>query len=201
MKRTRITVIVLGSLLFLVSPGLVVGQETPDNYFVAKLGLYNPTGDLDDAKFESSGNIELIYGHYFSPKFVLEGGLGMFHAEGGETSEAKLLFTDRDLTAPGIVVTPKFIHRTGKWEVFGGGGVGIYRPRLEVYYLAPSVPNFDETETAYGIHALGGATYDVAPSWYLGFEAKYIWISEVDFDGIELDLNGYMLLFDIGHRF
>ena len=64
-KAVRLTIIVLLILSF------DVNADSPKNYWQLKLGMFTPTGDLDDAYFERGGNLELVYGRYISPNFAI----------------------------------------------------------------------------------------------------------------------------------
>jgi hypothetical protein len=55
-----------------------INADTAKIYWQLKLGAYTPTGDLEDATFESSGNIQIVYDRYILPKYAIQGGLSMF---------------------------------------------------------------------------------------------------------------------------
>ena len=188
--------------LFASTMSFNVYAEMPKNYWQLKLGAYTPTGDLDDAKFERSANIEIVYGRYILPNFAIEGGLCLFHAEGGDSEEAAKLFIDRDMVSKGALITPKYIHSMGKGELSIGGGIGIYNPTLEVYTEGPggSEDDINESDTIIGYHLLGNAAYNFTPFWFLAGEFKYIW-QEAEFANTEIDLNGYAVTLNIGLRY
>ncbi|HAK58872.1 MAG TPA: hypothetical protein DCO77_00600 [Nitrospiraceae bacterium] len=193
LRRTTISIIVTISLL--VWPYYVCGQDKTSDYVTLKIGRYTPTGDFDDAQFDSSGNLELMYGHYVNENFALEGGLVFFHSEGDDAPG----YYDRDLTSSGLLVTAKAIYPTGRFEYYGGGGIGIYLPRLELYPM--SQPATDESDVTAGVHALIGLNFNATEYWYLGIEGKYLWTDEADFNGIAVDIDGRVLTLNIGLRF
>ena len=78
MRQKVITIVILSMVLALFLPLSAIAQDKPDNYVVIKMGVYNPTGELDDDDFDGKENAELMFGHYFNPNFALEGGIGIF---------------------------------------------------------------------------------------------------------------------------
>lgn len=64
---------------FTISPSATAQEDL--NYFVIKAGIYSPTGDLDDADFDSGFDGEVVVGHYIQPNFCIEGAVGYFRSD------------------------------------------------------------------------------------------------------------------------
>lgn len=174
------------------------GQEAPTNYISLKAGLYTPTGGFED--YKASANLELAFGRYIKPYFVLEGTAVFLHAEGDTLPGVR----DTDMTSPGFLLTPRGVYATGIVELIGGVGIGVYFPRLEIYFDAPQTEKVDETATVVGAHALAAVNINVTRLWYLGVEGKYTTTGDAKFfegSPLGMDLNGFSILGAVGIRF
>ncbi len=193
MRQKVITIVILSMVLALFLPLSAIAQDKPDNYVVFKMGVYNPTGELDDDDFDGKENAELMFGHYFNPNFALEGGIGIFINEWKEDP------VEIDIDTLMLLLTAKGIYPMEKFEIFGGGGIGVYKGQMDIYGIP--LLDYSEEDTVFGFHIMIGASYDITQNWYLALEAKHHWTQEADFAGFETDLNGYAITLDIGRRF
>lgn len=200
MKQKVIIIVVLCIMLASFFPLSVMAQDKPDNYVVARMGKYNTTGDLDDYDFKGKENAELMFGHYFSPNFVLEGGFGVIINEWKEAG------VEIDIDGLSLLLTAKGVYPMEKFEFFGGGGIGLYKGQMDIYGIP--LFHYSEEETVFGFHIMIGASYDITQNWYLALEAKHHWTQEADykadlptFPGVKTDLNGYGITLGIGWRF
>lgn len=193
MRQKVKTIVILSLVLALFLPLSAIAQDKPDSYVVVKMGEYSPTGELDDDDYDGKENAELMFGHYFSPNFALEGGVGIFNNTWKEAS------VEIDVDTLTVQLTAKGIYPMEKFEFFGGGGIGLYRGRMDIYGI-PSY-DFSEEDIVLGFHIMVGSSYDITQNWYLALEAKHHWTEEAEFEDIETDLNGYAITLGIGRRF
>ena len=200
MRQKIITIVILSMVFALFLPLSAIAQDKPDKYIVVRMGKYSPTGELDDYDFKGKENAEFMFGHHFSPNFVLEGGFVVF------INEFKQAGVEVDIDGLALLLTAKGVYPMEKFEFFGGGGIGLYQGQMDIY----GIPSFDysEEETVFGFHIMIGASYDITQNWYLALEAKHHWTQEADykadlptFPGVKMDLNGFGITFGIGWRF
>ena len=177
-------------VLMLLLPIAASGQEKK-NYVALKTGLYTFKSDLREADFATGFDGEAVYGRYFHPNFVLEGGTGYFH------DGVNKVFGNEVKGIP-IILTAKGVYPLKGWELFAGGGVGVYFTQFHGSVHG----NFaDASDTLFGGHFLTGANVDVSRSLFLGIEGKYIFTNTGDFKVIEANLNGYTVTVSLGFRF
>jgi hypothetical protein len=181
MKRA---VIILGILLtFLIMPITALAQDYL-NFFAFKAGAYFPTGDLDDANFDTGFSGEVSYGRYLHPNFATEFGVGYLQSED----------SNQEVWAIPLTVTAKGAYSLEGVEVFGGAGVGLYIAEAQV-------GNQEDDETVWGGHLVAGTNIDLNPTLFVGVEGKYIFTDEAEFFGGKTDLNGLTLTANFGIRF
>jgi opacity protein-like surface antigen len=189
-----------------------MGQEKP-SYITVKAGIYTPTDDLDD--FDPGFNGELSFGHYFSPKFAVEAGVGYFETEESFSSFDPFVFgfftEDDEVTSIPITVTAKAVYPAESFELYLGGGVGLYFTDFEsdVQSSVLGSGSFDDDDTLFGAHFLVGANVDASEIIFVGAEGKYVWTERAETRGtvlgvpVEIDsnLSGYTITGNVGLRF
>lgn len=210
MKRKVLFTSVLIVAFFLFIPFSVFGQDS-SNYFMVKAGFYSPTGDLDDDDFDDGFNGELVFGHYFSPNFSLEGAIGYITTDMSETEPAvPPININVDIWEVPLTLTAKGIYPINNMEFYGGAGIGIYIWKADFDASQGAVSESDDDGGAeFGFHVMAGVNFNISDKLFLGIEAKHIWTGEVtaefELAGTDLeeegDLNGFTITGLIGFRF
>lgn len=194
-SKARALLVLTITLIFLL-PISATGEEKRD-YIIGKLGVYSPTGRLDDLNFGSGFNGEVAWGHYFSPNFALELGGGYFESD--------------DIYVVPFLATGKALYPTGNWELFAELGVGVYFAKFRGTLYDPALGTivFDEDDAAFGLSLGLGVNYNITEEFFLGIGGKYLLTSDVEFVGVatsgparlETDLDGYIVTGVFGFRF
>jgi len=179
--------IALVSALLLLA-GVSAFAENLPNYAALKLGGYFPmASDVED--FDNGFYGELALGHYFSPNFAAELGVGY------TTTSDNFLFADFDLTIIPVTVGVKGSLPMGIFEPYAMAGLGAYFTELESIHDSSS-----ENDTAFGYYLGLGANFNITKSFLLGLEGKYFW-AEPNFAGEDVKVDGITATFNIGYRF
>lgn len=186
----KVKLLMTAVVLTLLLPISASGQEKK-NYIMLKSGLYTFKSDLREADFATGFNGEVAYGRYLHPNFVLEGGTGYFH-------DGVNKVYGNDVQGTPIILTAKGVYPFKGWELFAGGGIGIYPTK---FHGSVHGNLADARDTLFGGHLLTGANLDVSRSLFLGIEGKYIFTSTGDFKVFEATLNGYTVNLSLGLRF
>lgn len=199
MKRVALTAFLLSfSLIFLLSSS-AVAQET-NNYVAIKAGVYAPTGDLDDADFDSGFNGEVALGHYVMPNLAIELGVGYWLTEASYSETltdptlgvtATMREEDEVRVIP-VTITAKGVLPADMFELYLGAGIGWYFASFEadasmsvVYMDVPyrGTGTFDDDDNVFGGHVVGGALINITERVFFGVEGKYIWTAEAEASG------------------
>lgn len=180
------------------------------NYVVAKTGAYIPTGDLDDADYDAAFTGEVAYGRYLTPNLAFEGGVGFFSSEadgsvvvsGGNIAT----LSDAQMDVVPFTATIKGVAQAGPMDLYLGGGLGVYFASLDVEGDAfGGTLSDDDSDVVFGLHAVGGAVFNINEFMFAGVEAKYILTDEVDVTvfnrNYEYNLDGFMITGNFGIRF
>lgn len=190
-------------------------EETPRlNYTQVKLGMFQPTGDLDDADYDSGAVFGVVYGRYLNRYLVFEAGfdaLGSDRTERGGNDLAGTYTQDNTLVGVGGLVTLKGEYTVGPLALFAGIGGGMYAVTLTSEIESSRLGDFDsdDSDGVFGAHVTAGATYNINERFFLGLEGRYRWSGDVDiresvasvpveYSG---DLSGYTITFNGGFRF
>ncbi len=196
MRRSAVVVLVLGVLLVLALPFAAYGQDMA-NYIVVKPGVYIPSGDLDDADFDTGFNIEGVLGHYYHPNFAAELGVGYFETESDVAGD------EGDVWVIPVTISGKGVYPLYGGEIYAGAGVGIYFASIEA--KVAGLGTDDDDDIVFGAHVMVGGNVDVAEDIFLGIEGKYIFTDETDVTllgmPVESDLNGFTVTGNLGIRF
>ncbi len=186
MKRV---VLVLGSILVFVLAPAAWGDDKP-NYFFIGVGFYFYTGDIaKKTELDEAFIGEFTFGRQFHPNFALEVGTGYIHdGHGGD-----------ELRGYPLTLTAKGVYPLEKARLFGGGGVGVYF--MDFDGEIENVNISDSEDTVFGGHLLVGGDLYIHTSVFLGIEGKYLFIEKADFEGKEVELDGFVVIVKIGYSF
>jgi outer membrane protein W len=212
MRRKAFTTFVLSIIFIFFSSFSAMGQEKP-SYITVKAGIYTPTDDLDN--FDTGFNGELSFGHYFSPNFAVEAGVGYFETEESFSGFDPRVFgfytEDDEVTSIPITLTARWVYPAESFELYLGGGVGLYFTHFEADLESTVLGSgsFDDDDTLFGAHFLVGANVNVSEVMFVGAEGKYVWTERAEAEGtvlglpVEIDSNvsGYTITGNVGLRF
>ncbi|MBI5641492.1 MAG: porin family protein [Nitrospirae bacterium] len=177
------------SLLF-VLPFSVWGQEKK-NYVLLKGGLFTFSGAVREATIDMGFNAEVALGHYYSPHVAVEIGTGYFHdgVNKGYGNEIKGM---------PFIVTAKALYPIKGFELFAGGGLGLYLAEFHGQYRGIVA---EESDAVFGGHIQAGVNADVARNFFVGLEGKYVFTGKADFKILESRVGGHTVTVDFGYRF
>lgn len=196
--------------LVMASVPQVVFANERANYVVVRTGGYIPTGDLDDADYDAGFTGEVAYGRYLTPNLVIEGGAGYFSSEADDNfvwyGGSYYYAADATMEVAPFTATLKGVAQAGPVDLYVGGGVGVYFASLEVEGDAyGGTFSDDDSDVVLGLHAVGGAVYNINDFMFAGVEAKYLLTDEVDVKVFnrtyEYNLDGFMISGQFGIRF
>ena len=144
----------------------------------------------------------------------MEFGLGYFECDGSFNrfkTGLGLVSEENDLSVIPITVTARFVLPSETWEAFGGVGFGFYLTDFKSAVSRSNLGSFTLSgdDTAFGAHFVAGVNYNFSKRWYIGFEGKYIFTTNVKFEGTvsgtpvvaEGDLDGMLTTVFVGYRF
>jgi len=213
MKRQFVTVIVLAMGFLLMLPLVAKAQGKKLNYIEFRPGVYSPTGDLDDYDFDTTYNLELAFGHYFTPNFALEASVGYFDTDTSDRGTDALLGSwkeDDEVWAIPVALTGKVVLPGDRWELYGGAGVALYFAHYEADFRSDLIDfDFEDDDTVFGGHVVAGFNSFLTDVVFIGFEGKYMMTEEGKATdtilgypfSVKGNLNGYTITFKIGYRF
>lgn len=161
------------------------------NYLLLKGGTYTFMDSLKDANLATGFYGELAYGRYILPNLILEGATGYFH-DGVNKGYGN------DVKGVPVTLTAKGVYPVKMWDLFAGGGVGVYFAKLHAK-LGETVTNANKT--ILGGHAVIGSYYNLTQSLFAGVEGKYIFTEKADFGTLRTSLNGFTATATFGYRF
>jgi len=194
-RKIRIGTIVCTLLFSLVGVG---NAETgPANYVVLKAGGFFPqSSDLDG--FDTGIAGELAAGHYFTPNFGVEVGVGGFGTEGDFVDPFFGLGTvGEDFEVIAVRLSGIGRMRYGNVEPYGLVGVGVHFVEDKISVAGGST---SEDDTNFGFHIGLGANVNLSPNFFLGIEGRYIIVQTGTF-GVDVNLDGLTLTGNLGYRF
>lgn len=171
-------------------PGGAAAQERK-NYVAIKAGIVTFTDRLDTANLETGFDGEVAYGRHISPNLSIEAGSGYFH-DGVNKDYGN------EIKGIPFTLTVKGIYPFRGWELFGGGGVGLYSAKF--HGMVNGVVT-DAWDTVFGGHIVAGANVDLFSGFYAGLEGKYLVTERADFLLFTSRLSGYSLRASLGFRF
>ncbi len=215
-KKQGIGLLAAVNVFSVLVAGNIMAGEGRDyvNYGQAKIGVIQPTGDLDDADYDTGGEIGAVYGRYLNRFLVVEAGIDAFATEqeiDGFNNIAGRYEQDNVLGVAAFIVTLKGEFSFDRVNVFGGVGGGLYSVSLESDIDSSRLGSFDadDDDAVFGGHFVAGVTFDVTQRFFLGMEGLYRWTDDLDLQDtvasipVEYrgDLNGYSVTFNAGFRF
>lgn len=164
------------------------------NYLALKGGFYSPSAEFDlgnvnaesalDGTADTGVAGEIAFGHYFSPAFALEFGIGYFRSKGTFAS-ANAGGRELKFDVIPVIASAKVFVPVGSVFPYGEAGIGAYFTQFEV---TDSLNSF-EGSTTFGAHVGAGLNIDVSESVFVGLEMRYVW-AEPSFGDQDLNLNG-----------
>lgn len=186
-KLKRVMIILVVGLLF-VLPSAAWGDDA-QNYVTAGFGFYHYTGDITrETQLDEAVIVELSYGRYFHPNFVLEAGVGYIHDDHQGDELQGWPFT---LTAIGV-------YPIEKVRFLGGGGMGVYPMNFDGEINDVTIHGED---TVLGGHVLMGVHWYLRPSGFIGLEGKYLFMERAKFEDEKVELDGFTTILKLGFRF
>lgn len=202
------------NVLGLLLTGNVMAEMEKPNYAQLKIGAFVPTGDLDDADYDTGFQMSGYYGRYLTPNLIVEAGIDGFGVESdvsGSNDSAGDYDQDNTLSVAGFLVTLKGELPAGAARFFGGIGGGLYVVNLDSDIDSSRLGDFstDDDDDVWGAHVVAGVNYDITDRFFAGVEGMYRWTGDVDihenvasipvaYDG---DLSGFSVTFNGGFRF
>jgi hypothetical protein len=213
MKRVVLITLVLSVSLIFLSSFSAMGQEKKV-YVAVKAGVYEPTGDLDDAEFDSDFNGEVAIGFYPIPNLALEAGIGYFVSEASYSFFAFdpvygsiNLNEDDEVKVIPVTITAKGVLPADMFELYLGAGIGWYFASYDAKASASGVvlgtpiagsASFDDDDSVLGAHVVGGAIINISEAFFVGVEGKVIWTDEAKAEGnVRVNVDGYSALVPI----
>lgn len=197
--------------------GNVMAEENymRNNYGQVKVGMFQPSGDMDDADYDNGGEVSIVYGRYLNRYLVLEAGFDVFGSDQktiyGSNSRVGDYSQDNTLVAVAGLVTLKGEFSAGPVDLFCGVGGGIYSVTLssDIDSWHDRDRSTEDSDGVFGVHVVAGANYNINERFFVGIEGKYRWTGDVDIhetvSSIPIDysgdLSGYTVTFNGGIRF
>lgn len=215
MKKTAISCIAAISLLWGFGGTAIAGEKNPYNNSVqGKLGVYTPTGDVDDANYGNGGIFGITYSRYLTDHFILEAGWDGFATDldvDGSNSSAGTYSQENVLFASGLAITIKAEYPVGPVDFSGGAGIGLYGVGLVSEIRTENFGTFDKEEydTVIGGHIAAGANFNITSRFFLGIEGTYHITDDIEINEVvagvpvtyEGDMNGFTVAMTGGFRF
>jgi opacity protein-like surface antigen len=197
MKRSFSHLPLLAIVLIAVAPSVSLAQN-PSNYLVLKGGLYSPSKDFDlnATHFELGDGFvaEVAAGHYFTPMFATELGVGYFESKASPAVPPG----DVKFKVVPVTLTGKVLFPFGPIEPYGEFGIGGYITKADV---SGTIGNFSgSTKGTFGLHAGAGVNYNLTQTVFLGVEGRYLW-AKPSFGGEDIKLDGFTVTGNLGYRF
>ncbi len=183
---------ILVSIVFLalVIP-ISASAEDHKNYFALKGGVYGFRSDLSEGNIDVGFDGEVMYGRYLTRNIVIEAGSGYFH-DGVNKGFGN------SIKGYPVILTAKGIYPVSDFEIFIGGGLGVYFASFDGMVNGRIG---GASDTLFGGHFLAGANYNLSRRLFVGVEGKYIITEKGNFDVVKATLNGYTATASLGFRF
>ncbi len=215
-KKKLVGLLATVNVMSLFMAGNVMADENFKklNYTQVKVGMFQPSGDMDDANYDNGGDFSVVYGRYLNEYLALEVGFDAFGSEKtlrGRNDEAGSYTQDNALFGAAGVITLKGEISAGPVDLFAGLGGGIYSVTLASEIDSSRLGDLDDDDSdgVFGVHVVAGANFNINERFFVGVEGKYRWTDDVDiretvasipveYSG---DLSGYAVTFNGGFRF
>lgn len=215
-KRYLVGLLAAVNVVSVFAAGTVMAAEGGDkmNYGQLKAGLIQPSGDQDDAGFDTGGDFSVAYGRHLNKFLVLEGAIDLFGSgqdSSGYNSNAGYYDQDTTLTGAALLVTLKGEVSSGPVDFFAGAGVGLYSVLLDSEIDSSRFGDVDaeDSDGVFGAHVVAGLNYNINDRFFVGMEGRYRWTDDVELSDtvasipVEYygDLSGFVVTFNGGIRF
>jgi opacity protein-like surface antigen len=184
------------------------------NYGQVKLGAFQPTGDLDDAGFDTGPLASVAYGRYLTRYLAVEASIEGFGTKNdirGTSGIAGSYKQENTLATTAFLATLKGEYPIGPVSLFGGIGGGFYVATLDSDIDTSMLGHFstDDDDSVFGAHVVAGANYDITDRFFIGLEGMYRWTDDLDLsETVALipveysgDLSGFSITVNAGIRF
>jgi hypothetical protein len=202
------------SIIAMSSNVVFAGWDEKRNYVLIKTGMYQPTGDLDRAGYDTGLNAGAAYGRYLNRYLVLETSLdfsAMDQKLRGTNATAGNYSREDTIGVISILATLKAEYTVGPVSLFAGAGVGGYLMGLNSEVTTGNLGEFkvDDQDHVFGAHVVAGGRHTIGKNFFVGVEGSYRWTQDVDIKKttgtvpVEYtgNLNGYTVAILGGYRF
>ena len=206
MKRTVSLVFSLSAMvciLLTTSISLSVGADL-DSYVALKPGIYSPQAD-PFKEFDTGFNGEISFGHYVTPNFGLELGVGYFESKGPGiivTPGSVVVPADGKFYVIPVTLNAKYLYPMGGFEPYAEAGVGVYVADAK---LSGGGVSFSDRYTNLGVFLGGGVNFNITENIFLGVEGRYHWVGRDKFELGQVtqyaNVDGYTATANVGYRF
>lgn len=214
--RRKVLIIFTMAMAAAVMMGGTAQADSKDfwNYATAGVGVYIPTGGLDDAGFDTGFAGWITYGRLLSDNLVFEGTIDILYSDrdvSGSTPVAGYYTRDDRIGVSAVMATLKGQIPAGPVMLFAGAGLGGYYASLDSDIETAMLGDFsaDDDDTVWGVHVVIGATWDLNSRVFFGGQSLYRWTGDVNIDRhvgtvpvqFKGDLDGYAVTAFGGFRF
>ena len=149
------------------------------NYLMLRLGIFTPTGDLDDTGYDGGMTVDYVFGHYLESQRIIEAEIGDFTADDG-------YWRGKVDTTP-LRVTLK--------QLYPGDGLTPYvEAGLGVYFVDRDTALRDKDDLLFGLHIGGGLNHAINETVFVGAGVRYT-KTEANY------VNNLAFTANIGYRF
>lgn len=178
--KVILRVLVLGLILIFFG----MGSAYAENYWTAEVGMFSSDESAFDTGFTLQGALgtsatslfpSLAQGNPIWPKVSFEAGVGYSHAE---FEHSIVIYGPPYISIDGSVdvipVTATVLVRhslDAKFELYGGGGLGMYYVKLEA-------GGYDDSSFELGLHLNGGVAYSLNDQFDLTGEFQWATVGE-----------------------
>lgn len=215
-KRYLVGLLAAVNVVSVFAAGTVMAAEGGEkmNYGQLKVGMIQPSGDQDDAGFDTGGDFSAAYGRHLNKFLVVEGAIDLFGSgqdSSGYNSHAGYYDQDTTLSGAAFLVTLKGEFSSGPVDLFAGAGVGLYSVLLDSEIDSSRFGDVDaeDSDGVFGAHVVAGLNYNINDRFFVGMEGRYRWTDDVELSDtvasipVEYygDLSGFVVTFNGGIRF
>lgn len=173
-------------LVLVIVSFLGINTNAYQNNLSFRGGVFIPTGDASD--FDMGPDIKIAYTYMLNENMGIEAGVGYFMIDYKETWGPND-WVKAEYSAIPVTATFKYLFNPGQqMDFYVGAGIGLYMINYEIEWKDEwdGSFKFDDSDTEFGFHLLGGIDYWMSDTMALGFEAQYTSVD--DLDGIQLGL-------------
>jgi hypothetical protein len=202
MKRIILSVFVLGMSFVFSGTSIAAWEDLPyigedkPYYVSARAGSYFPTGDIDDADFDSGFAVEGAFGYRINRFAAVELGAGYFKSETDNST------IDADFWSVPVTVSVLGILPLGPVEFYAGAGAGFYYGKLDIDNINNTPVDVAENDTVFGGNARVGLQINFEDVAFAGAEGRFIFTDAMNFNSLnQAHINGFIVTGHAGFRF